>query len=48
MVSFLIKFVKFRLCLSKKLSGVGFEPTPPLGDQKSRILGRYLTLSLAP
>ena len=33
------------------LSGVGFEPTPPFGDQNARshcILGRYLTLSLAP
>ena len=33
------------------LSGVGFEPTPPFGDQNARshcILGRYLPLSLAP
>ena len=33
------------------LSGVGLEPTPSFGDQNVRshcVLGRYLTLSLAP
>ena len=36
----------------KTLSGVGFEPTPPFGDQNARshcLMGRYIvTLSLAP
>ena len=33
---------------SKAVSGVGFEPTPPFGDQKSLNSGRSQTLSLAP
>ena len=32
----------------KILSEVGFEPTPPFGDQNSPLLGRLFTLSLAP
>ena len=36
----------------KTMSGVGFEPTPPFGDQNARshcLMGRdIITLSLAP
>ena len=39
--------MKIKLKSKKAMSGVGFEPTPPFGDQNARshcVMGRYLNL----